>query len=56
VRRSWDLLDAAGREVVELAERFADEGVSQRKLNLARRGRQEQCPAGLPPTVIGYAA
>jgi hypothetical protein len=56
VRRSWHLLDAADQEVVELAERFADGGVSQRKLNTARRGRQEQCPVGLPPTVAGYAA
>jgi hypothetical protein len=55
VRRSWHLLDAADREVVELAERFADGGVSQSKLNLARRGRQEQSPAGLPPAA-GYAA
>jgi hypothetical protein len=56
VRRSWHLLDAADREVVELAERFADGGVSQRKLDTARRGRQKQCPAGLPPTVPEYAA
>jgi hypothetical protein len=56
VRRSWHLLDVAGQEAVELAERFADGGVSQRKLNMARVGRQKQYPAGLLPTVPGYAA
>jgi hypothetical protein len=56
VRRSWHLLDVAGREAVELAEQFADGGVSQRKLDMVRRGRQEQCPVGLPPTIAGYAA
>ena len=56
VRRLWHLADIADQEVVELAERFADGSISQRKLNTARTGRQKQYPTGVPSTVAGYAA